>query len=182
MRWKSSAISSSARFHWRDRPPCFAELPLATGSRTNVQAVADFVERSVGIVGLSLTDRDGATVDNRGNVGATALRMLDGKPLSVQVERDPIWSVWCTRSYSSRCRHLAAHPSTPGRVRGNALAMWRSASRVKTSGAALRGCGGRGCHPAGCGAALAGIDKSRDQGRRRTIGRVVYGDGTSGAG
>jgi len=66
-----------------------AELPLATGSRTNVQAVADFVERSVGIVGLSLTDRDGATVDNRGNVGATALRMLDGKPLSVQVERDP---------------------------------------------------------------------------------------------
>ena len=66
-----------------------AELPLATGSRTNAQAVADFVERSVGIVGLSLTDRDGTTVDNRGNVGATALRMLDGKPLSVQVERDP---------------------------------------------------------------------------------------------
>jgi len=65
-----------------------AELPLATGSRGNAQAVADFVERSVGIIGLSLVDRDGVTVDNRGNLGVTALRMLDGKPLSVQVERD----------------------------------------------------------------------------------------------
>ena len=65
-----------------------AELPLATGSTANARAAADFIERSSGIVGLSLVDRDGVTVDNRGNVGTTALRMLDSKPLSVQVERD----------------------------------------------------------------------------------------------
>jgi two-component system, sensor histidine kinase len=65
-----------------------AELPLATGSLSNAQAVADFMERTGGTVGLSLVDRNGVTVDNRGNIGATALRMLDAKPLSVQVERE----------------------------------------------------------------------------------------------
>lgn len=65
-----------------------AELPLATGSTANARVAADFIERSAGIVGLSLVDRDGLTVDNRGNLGTSALRMLDGKPLSVQVERD----------------------------------------------------------------------------------------------
>ena len=65
-----------------------AELPLATGSRSSAQAVADFMERSGGTVGLSLVDRSGVTVDNRGNVGAAALRMLEAKPLSVQVERE----------------------------------------------------------------------------------------------
>ena len=65
-----------------------SELPLATGSNANARAAADFIERSSGIVGLSLVDRDGVTVDNRGNLGNTALRMLDGKPMSVQVERD----------------------------------------------------------------------------------------------
>ena len=65
-----------------------AELPLAAGSNANARAAADFIERSAGIVGLSLVDREGVTVDNRGNLGSTALRLLDGKPLSVQVERD----------------------------------------------------------------------------------------------
>ena len=65
-----------------------AELPLAAGSIANARATADFIERSAGIVGLSLVDRDGVTVDNRGNLGSTALRLLEGKPLSVQVERD----------------------------------------------------------------------------------------------
>lgn len=65
-----------------------AELPLAAGSTLNARAAADFIERSAGIVGLSLVDRDGVAVDHRGNLGSTALRLLDGKPLSVQVERD----------------------------------------------------------------------------------------------
>ncbi len=65
-----------------------AELPLAAGSNVNARAAADFIERSAGIVGLALVDRDGVTVDNRGNLGRTALRLLDGRPLSVQVERD----------------------------------------------------------------------------------------------
>lgn len=65
-----------------------AELPLATGSRNSAQAVADFIERSGGTVGLSLVDRSGVTVDNRGNVGAAALRILEARPLSVQVERE----------------------------------------------------------------------------------------------
>lgn len=65
-----------------------AELPLAAGSTLNARAAADFIERSAGIVGLSLVDREGVTMDNRGNLGSTALRLLDGKPLSVQVERD----------------------------------------------------------------------------------------------
>ena len=65
-----------------------AELPLATGSRSNAQAVADFIERGGGTVGLSLVDRSGVTVDNRGNVGAAALRMLEARPVSVQVERE----------------------------------------------------------------------------------------------
>lgn len=64
-----------------------AELPLATASRSSAQAVADFMERSGGTMGLSLVDRNGATVDNRGNVGAAVLRMLEAKPMSVQVER-----------------------------------------------------------------------------------------------
>ena len=65
-----------------------SELPLAAGSNANARAAADFIERSAGIVGLALVDRDGVSVDNRGNLGSTALRLLDGKPLSVQVERD----------------------------------------------------------------------------------------------
>ena len=65
-----------------------AELPLATGSKQTAQQVATFIERSAEAVGLALVDRDGVTVDSRGNMGATVLRMLDGKPLSVQVERD----------------------------------------------------------------------------------------------
>ena len=65
-----------------------AELPLATGSRSTAQAVADFIERSGGTVGLSLVDRAGVTVDNRGNIGAAALRMLEARPMGVQVERE----------------------------------------------------------------------------------------------
>ena len=65
-----------------------AELPLATGSRQTAQQVASFIERSAEAVGLALVDRDGVTIDSRGNIGATALRMLEGRPLSVQVERD----------------------------------------------------------------------------------------------
>ncbi len=65
-----------------------SELPLATGSRSNAQSVADFMDRSGGTVGLSMVDRNGVTVDNRGNVGAAALRMLEAKPVSVQVERE----------------------------------------------------------------------------------------------
>lgn len=65
-----------------------AELPLATGSKQTAQQVATFIERSAEAVGLALVDRDGVTVDSRGNMGATVLRMLEGKPLSVQVERD----------------------------------------------------------------------------------------------
>ena len=65
-----------------------AELPLATGSRGSAQAVADFIERSGGTVGLSLVDRSGVTVDNRGNIGAAAQRMLEARPMSVQVERE----------------------------------------------------------------------------------------------
>ncbi len=65
-----------------------SELPLAAGSNANARAAADFIERSAGIVGLALVDRDGVSVDNRGNLGSTALRLLDSKPLSVQVERD----------------------------------------------------------------------------------------------
>ena len=65
-----------------------SELPLAAGSNANARAAADFIERSAGVVGLALMDRDGVSVDNRGNLGSTALRLLDGKPLSVQVERD----------------------------------------------------------------------------------------------
>lgn len=65
-----------------------SELPLAAGSNANARAAADFIERSAGIVGLALVDRDGSTVDHRGNLGSTTLRLLEGKPLSVQVERD----------------------------------------------------------------------------------------------
>ena len=65
-----------------------AELPLATGSRSSAQAVADFIERSGDTVGLSLVDRGGVTVDNRGNIGAAAQRMLEARPMSVQVERE----------------------------------------------------------------------------------------------
>lgn len=65
-----------------------AELPLATGSRQTAQQVATFIERSAEAAGLALLDRDGGTVDSRGNLGATALRMLEGRPFSVQVERD----------------------------------------------------------------------------------------------
>ena len=65
-----------------------AELPLATGSRSNAQAVADFIERGGGTLGLSLVDRSGVTIDNRGNVGAAALRMLEARPMGVQVERE----------------------------------------------------------------------------------------------
>lgn len=65
-----------------------AELPLATGSRSTAQAVADFIERSGDTVGLSLVDRAGVTVDNRGNIGTAAQRMLEARPMSVQVERE----------------------------------------------------------------------------------------------
>ncbi len=65
-----------------------AELPLATGSRSSAQTVADFIERSGDTVGLSLVDRGGVTVDNRGNIGAAAQRMLEARPMSVQVERE----------------------------------------------------------------------------------------------
>lgn len=65
-----------------------AELPLATGSRQTAQQVATFIERSAEAAGLALLDREGGTVDSRGNLGATALRMLEGRPFSVQVERD----------------------------------------------------------------------------------------------
>lgn len=66
-----------------------AELPLATGSTSSARSVADFIERSVGLTGLSLVDRDGNTVENRGNVGATVLRLLQARPLNLIVERDP---------------------------------------------------------------------------------------------
>lgn len=66
-----------------------AELPLATGSRQTAQQVATFIERSAEAAGLALLDREGGVVDSRGNLGVTALRMLEGRPFSVQVERDP---------------------------------------------------------------------------------------------
>jgi two-component system, sensor histidine kinase len=65
-----------------------SELPLASGSKASVRAVADFVERSSGIIGLCFVDRDGNTIENRGNLGIAALRMLESKPMGVQMERD----------------------------------------------------------------------------------------------
>ena len=96
-----------------------ADLPLATGSRSNAQAVAEFIERSGGTVGLSLVDRSGVTVDNRGNVGAAALRMLEAQPLSVQVEREAnlISVVHPVVLFSSPAGALPAAPSSAGEQR-----------------------------------------------------------------
>ena len=65
-----------------------AELPLATGSTSSARNVADFIERSKGVIGLALIDRDGNALENRGNLGATALRLLDAKPVNLMVESD----------------------------------------------------------------------------------------------
>ena len=110
-----------------------AELPLATGSRSNAQAVADFIERSGGTVGLSLVDRGGVTVDNRGNVGAAALRMLEARPVSVQVEREInlISVVHPVVLFSSPAGAPPAAPSSTGeqRVGWVALAVSRAESQ-----------------------------------------------------
>ena len=76
----------------------------------------------------------------------------------------PIWSAWCTRSYSSRCFIWQSAPVNAGRVRGQrvgyvALSVSREDERAQRCAVVVDG----GRHPAGCGAVLAGIDKSRDQ-------------------
>lgn len=124
----------------------FAELPLATGSRTNAQAVADFIERSGDTVGLSLVDRTGATFDNRGNVGAAALRMLEARPLSVQVERDDnlITVVHPVILFSSPA-DVAASPDTrasTGEQRVGWVALAVSRAEAKRSIASLWWTGG----------------------------------------
>ncbi len=108
-----------------------AELPLATGSRSNAQAVADFIERSGGTVGLSLVDRSGVTVDNRGNVGAAALRMLEARPLSVQVEREAnlISVVHPVVLFSSPAGAPPAAPTSAGEQRVGWVAL--AVSRVE---------------------------------------------------
>ena len=120
-----------------------AELPLATGSRNNALAVADFIERSGGTVGLSLVDRSGVTVVNRGNVGAAALRMLEARPLSVQVEREAnlITVVHPVVLFSSPAGAPAA-PSSAGEQRVGWVALAVSRAEAQRSVARLWWTGG----------------------------------------
>ena len=120
-----------------------AELPLATGSRSNAQAVADFIERSGDTVGLSLVDRGGATVENRGNVGAAALRMLEARPMSVQVEREAnlISVVHPVVLFSSPAGAPAA-PSSTGEQRVGWVALGVSRAEAQRSIARLWWTGG----------------------------------------
>lgn len=64
-----------------------AELPLAAGSSASVRAAADTIERGEAVLGIALFDRNQVALDSRGNVGGAALRMLDSKPVSVQVDQ-----------------------------------------------------------------------------------------------
>jgi two-component system, sensor histidine kinase len=65
-----------------------AEMPLTTGSTTGARDAADFLERSANLVGFSFVSKDGSTLVSRGNVGATAIRLLQSKPLSAVVENE----------------------------------------------------------------------------------------------
>ncbi len=120
-----------------------AELPLATGSHSNAKAVSDFIERSGGTVGLSLVDRSGVTVDNRGNVGAAALRMLEARPMSVQVERETnlISVVHPVVLFSSPAGAPVA-PSTAGEQRVGWVALAVSRAEAQRSIARLWWTGG----------------------------------------
>ncbi len=64
-----------------------AELPLAAGSSASARAAADTIERGESVLGIALFDRNQVALDSRGNVGSAALRMLDSKPIGVQVEQ-----------------------------------------------------------------------------------------------
>jgi two-component system, sensor histidine kinase len=65
-----------------------SEMPLTTSSRTGARAIVDVVERSADLVGISLVDRAGVTLEGRGNIGANSLRLLEAAPLNPMVERD----------------------------------------------------------------------------------------------
>ncbi len=121
-----------------------AELPLATGSRSSAQAVAEFIERSGGTVGLSLVDRGGITVDNRGNIGAAALRMLEARPMSVQVEREAnlISVVHPVVLFSSPGGAPPAAPSSAGEQRVGWVALAVSRAEARRSIARLWWTGG----------------------------------------
>lgn len=65
-----------------------AELPLATSSKSGARSVADLIERSPDFVGLALVDRTGGSLETRGNVGASALRLIEAAPLNLIAESD----------------------------------------------------------------------------------------------
>ncbi len=67
-----------------------AEMPLTTGSRAGARAVVHVMERNADLVGVLLVDRAGVTLEGRGNVGATSLRLLEAAPLNPMVERDDL--------------------------------------------------------------------------------------------
>ncbi len=63
-----------------------AELPLTTSSRVGLRETAEFIQRTTAPLGLAMFDRSGASLEERGNVGAFALKTLQGKPLGLQIE------------------------------------------------------------------------------------------------